>query len=484
MAHGFKTALSGSQSTFRLCRRSLNTLRISHLEVLRVPTDDLRAPSQMSLAKDKLPSPLYESIKGANQAIVAFDEEGRVCYANHAAATLFGKSIHKLFGSLFRNLFSNFHAGLPFSLKEPQIMPLPYSLGSSQVVLLIPCRRGLLAICVDSGVLYRFGEPGTKDWTAKYGFSDIIGVSEALLNTNQRARRVAATDATVLITGESGTGKELFAHAIHTESKRRSAPFVRLNCSSIPMELLDAELFGYKAGAFTGARTSGRPGMFELANMGTIFLDEISQMNWDIQAKLLRVLQEKEIVRLGATKPTMVDFRLILTTNASLEEMVSAGRFRSDLFYRINVFPIRISPLRERKEDVRVLIDHFTERLQKGDKTKPKRLSVDVLRVFENYSWPGNVRELLHVLEQLFISSVSNVIDTEELPPYFLTDQPVNKSLKAFSVEGDLKLSMEKVEREILIETLKRAGGNKKRAAELLGIHRSGLYQKMKKHGL
>jgi transcriptional regulator with PAS, ATPase and Fis domain len=452
--------------------------------VLRVPTDDLKGPSEITSIKEAPASQLYETIKGANQAIFAFDEEGIVCYANHAAAAVLGRPINKILGSAFKNLFPNFYPGFSFSLKLPQIFPLPDSLGANQMVVLIPSRGGLLAICVENGVLYRFGEAGTKDWTAKYRFADIIGNSKALLNTKQRARQVAATDATVLITGESGTGKELFAHAIHAESKRRSGPFVRINCSSIPTELLEAELFGYEAGAFTGAKRNGRSGMFELANMGTIFLDEISQMNWDIQAKLLRVLQEKEIVRVGGTKPTMVDFRLILATNALLEEMVTAGRFRSDLFYRINVFPIVVPPLRERKEDIGVLIEHFSERLQKGDEAKAKRLSIDVLRVFEDYSWPGNVRELLHVLEQLFISSVSNVIDTEKLPPYFFTEQPVDKPSKAFSAEQNYKMTMEKAEREIIIETLKRAAGNRKKAAELLGIHRSGLYQKIKKYGL
>lgn len=450
----------------------------------KISTDDLKATSEISLPKDKLLSRVYETVNGANLAIVAFDKEGRVFYANHAAASLFGESIQKLFGSLFRNLFSSGHAGPPFFLKEPQIISLPDSLGSTQMVLLIPCRHGLLAACVDSAVLYRFGEASTNDWMAKYDFSDIIGISESLLSAKQRANQVAETDATVLITGESGTGKELFAHAIHAESKRHVGPFVRLNCSSIPAELLESELFGYETGAFTGARKRGRPGMFELANMGTIFLDEISQMNWDIQAKLLRVLQEKEIIRIGGTKPTMVNFRLILATNVSLEEMVSAGKLRSDLFYRINVFPIAIPPLRDRKGDIKVLIEYFSERLQKRYEANEKRLGADVYKAFENYSWPGNVRELQHVLEQLFISCVSNIINTKELPPYFFTDQPANRSSVTFSVEGNLRLSMEKAEREILIKTLKRAGGNKKRAAELLGIHRSGLYQKIKKHGL
>jgi transcriptional regulator with PAS, ATPase and Fis domain len=341
-----------------------------------------------------------------------------------------------------------------------------------------------VAICFESNVLFDLTEADNRDWTPRYSFSDIIGISAALGEAKKKARRVAATDATVLITGESGTGKELFAHAIHTESKRQNRPFVRLNCSSIPSELLEAELFGYEAGAFTGARKSGRPGMFEIANTGTIFLDEISQMNWDIQAKFLRILQEKEIVRVGGTRPILVDFRLILATNASLEELVRAGRFRSDLYYRINVYPINIPPLRERKVDIPVLIQHFTERLQRDPNQQPRTLSKEVINAFESFNWPGNVRELLHVLEQLFISSMSGVIGLKDLPLYITQRELNEKPSTEVLFEGDLKQIMEDTEKKVLSKTLKEVQGNKRKAAELLGIHRSGLYQKLRKHGL
>ena len=322
------------------------------------------------------------------------------------------------------------------------------------------------------------------DWTAKYDFSDIIGVSDALAEAKKRALQVASTDSTVLLTGESGTGKELFAHAIHANSKRRFHPFVRINCSSIPSELLEAEMFGHEAGAFTGALRKGRMGMFELADKGTIFLDEITQLNWDIQAKLLRVLQEKEIVRVGGTKPVLVDFRLILATNANIETMMQSGRFRSDLYYRINVFPVTIPPLRERKSDIRVLIDHFVQRLQKDDTMKSKRLSESVFKIFEHYNWPGNVREMIHVLEQIFISSREDLIEPRDLPPYFSETVKDEGASTDVDISGSLKELMERAEKVILMKALEQVGGNRTEAANLLGIHRSGLYQKLKKYEL
>ena len=456
--------------------------------VLKFPRSnfqDLISKIFLTLPDDNFLRRLIESIDELNQGVVAFDEDGGVFYANHIAAKSLKKPINELLGSHFRSVFPGINLEIPFSLKQPQILTLHDFPEKKELALLIPSIvGGLIVICIDSQVFHSFDVGANQDWTAKYRFSDIIGISDVLHNAIKRARQVVGTDATVLITGESGTGKELFAHAIHAESRRQNKPFVRLNCASMPTELLEAELFGYEAGAFTGAKKKGQLGMFELSNMGTIFLDEISQMNWDIQAKLLRVLQEKEIIRVGGTKPIMVDFRLILATNASLEEMVKVGKFRSDLYYRINVFPIVIPPLRERREDVHVLIDYFAERFRSDPNIEPKRLSVDVLRIFENYRWPGNVRELLHALEQLFISSASSVITPKNLPIYFLENDSKDELSRDVDIEENLGEIMEKFEKEILVKALCKKGENKRETAKLLGIHRSGLYKKLKKYGL
>jgi transcriptional regulator with PAS, ATPase and Fis domain len=231
-------------------------------------------------------------------------------------------------------------------------------------------------------------------WASKYTVNDIIGKSKEMLELRTQMARVANTDSTILISGETGTGKELFAHAIHNMSNRRNEHFVRLNCASLSKELLESELFGYEAGAFTGARKQGMPGKFELANGGTIFLDEVGDMPLSMQAELLRVLQEKEVIRVGGTKPIRIDFRVIAATNQNIDLLVKENRFRQDLFYRLDVIRVNLPQLREIKNDISLLADYYANRFGRAIGKPSIAISPDVLRLFESYDWPGNIREL------------------------------------------------------------------------------------------
>jgi PAS domain S-box-containing protein len=312
--------------------------------------------------------------------------------------------------------------------------------------------------------------------SSKYTFDHIIGTSPAIEEAKRLALKAAEGQSTVLLLGESGVGKELFAHAIHHASPRRSKAFVRVNCSSIPRELMESELFGYEAGAFTGAGRRGKPGKFELANQGAIFLDEIGDMPLEMQPKLLRVLQEKEVERVGGTKTLAVDFRLITATNADPEALVKAGRLRQDLFYRLNVVPIRIPPLRERREDIPAISRHLLARLREEQGVRPLGISPEVLGLFQRYDWPGNIRELTNVLERASYAADGPQIEMEHLPLFLRGPRDVRAGERQRS---NLRLALREAERDAVVRALKMAKGNKAKAAKLLGIHRTGLYQKL-----
>ena len=253
-----------------------------------------------------------------------------------------------------------------------------------------------------------------KGYRAKYGFDDVVGVSEGIERTKQILRRMAVTKSPVLLIGETGTGKELFANAVHQASRRSKGPFVAINCAAMPENLLESELFGYEEGAFTGAKKGGRPGLFEFAHHGTLFLDEVEGMSPALQVKLLRVLQEHEIMRVGGNKIISIDVRIVAATNESLEEKVRDGSFRRDLYYRLNTLPVLIPPLRQRGDDVFLLMERFNSEL-KGDFV----LSDEVKDLFLHYSWPGNIRELRNLAEY-FSFTGSPVITVKDLPPTFV----------------------------------------------------------------
>ena len=317
-------------------------------------------------------------------------------------------------------------------------------------------------------------------WTARYTFADICGHSPALGQARELARRAAQAECDVLLLGESGTGKELFAQAIHRASPRQAGPFVPIDCAAIPRELLEAELFGYAPGAFSGATKEGKPGKFELAHGGTVFLDEIGEMPVEMQTKLLRVLQERQVVRLGGLAPVAVDFTVIAATHRALEEMASQGQFRRDLLYRLDVMRIAIPPLRERPQDIRLLVEDYWARKSR-EWGKEIRLSEAALRVLEQYRWPGNVREVVNVVERLMVSATTFVIEPEDLPPSLQQDLAEGTSLKSL---WHLQAAVAAAERCTLHKALRQAGGNRKEAARLVGLSRASFYRKLKQHGL
>ena len=325
---------------------------------------------------------------------------------------------------------------------------------------------------------------------AKYTFDQVVARSPLTAQAVEQAKRVSTTSATVLLRGESGTGKELFAHAIHSASPRRNKPFVRVNCAALTENLLESELFGYVDGAFTGAKKGGRRGLFEEAEGGTLFLDEVGVMNLSSQAHLLRVLQEKEIVRVGDSKPTPVDVRVIAATNVPLEQLVAEGKFREDLYYRLNVIPIFIPPLRQRAEDLPDLVDVILRKLNQEYGRSVTRVAPEVMDVFKQYRWPGNVRELENVLGRAMMNMryQDDVVRIEHLPPLAAPEIPASRGeelgLRALSQNAPLRDALEGAERRAILEALERAGRNKTKAARDLGISIRTLYNKLARYGM
>ena len=309
-----------------------------------------------------------------------------------------------------------------------------------------------------------------------YSFEQILGKSEILKKQIERAKQVAQTSASVLIEGESGTGKEMFARAIHSAS-RRKGPFVAINCSAIPDNLFESEMFGYVEGAFTGALKKGKVGKYELADKGTLFLDEIGDMPAHMQAKLLRVLQENKVTRIGAYRAKSVDVRVISASNKNLRALVSQGKFREDLFYRLNVVKIILPPLRRRQDDIPLLIDHFAEKFCSRNNIKIPKISVDVYNALMNYSWKGNIRELKNVVEHLIIFSKDNKIDLEDIPKNIL-EHPASCTLQG-SDRFDLQKNAAVAEIEAITRAMRMVKGNKSKAARILNIPRSTLYYKL-----
>ncbi|CAA7600530.1 RNA polymerase sigma factor 54 interaction domain protein [Acididesulfobacillus acetoxydans] len=334
-----------------------------------------------------------------------------------------------------------------------------------------------------------YKEELSKIHSSQFSFADISGENEHMLAAKALALRAARTTSTILLLGESGTGKEVFAHAIHQASLRRRGPFVRINCASLPESLLESELFGYAEGAFTGARKGGKPGKFELADKGTIFLDEIGDMSLGMQAKLLRVIQEREVDRIGGTHPIKVDVRVISATNRDLHRMVMEHKFRLDLYYRLNVVTLELPPLRERVEDLEGIIKTLLERLNRRLGTVVEGVSKETLDIFRSYGWPGNIRELENVLERAMIISDEPYISPEHLAPSLRSTGGEESGERgagqtSFSENLSLEEALKAAEKEILSRALRRSGGNKLQAAKALGIHRSALYKKLARHNL
>jgi transcriptional regulator with PAS, ATPase and Fis domain len=312
---------------------------------------------------------------------------------------------------------------------------------------------------------------------ARHFFPEIIGESLAMRGLLSLIKKVAPTDATVLIMGESGTGKELVATSLHENSLRNSKPFIKLNCAAIPAELLESELFGHERGAFTGA-TKFKPGKFDMADKGTLFLDEIGDMPLKLQSKILRVIQEKEFYRVGGSSTVKVDVRFIASTNQNLEKMVQDSTFREDLYYRLNVFTLHLPPLRERKEDIPLLVDRFLQNL-------PKKVEISsiALQMIMAYSWPGNIRELKNVIESAAVIAENGFIEPAQLPGSITGPFNASHPNEVF-LPANLSLDerINEIEKSMIIEALRKTGGVQVRATELLGINQRSLWHRIKKH--
>jgi two-component system, NtrC family, response regulator AtoC len=315
----------------------------------------------------------------------------------------------------------------------------------------------------------------------RYGFEGIVGNAKVLLRVLDQAARVAQRDATVLIQGETGTGKELIARAIHHNSPRHHRPFVAINCGAIPKDLVESELFGYARGAFTGALNS-KAGRIELADGGTLFLDEIGELPLEAQVKLLRVLQEGELAKLGESAPVKVDVRIIAATHRDLSAMVEDATFREDLYYRLAVVPLKVPPLRERREDIPGLIEALQQRIRERHRLPEMRLSPTVHQRLISYTWPGNVRQLENILERLMLLASSNVITAEDLPEELIS--PSASSAVLWPTLPEEGLSLEGIERELISRALEKFKGNQTQAARYLDISRRTLIYRMEKHGL
>jgi two-component system response regulator AtoC len=326
---------------------------------------------------------------------------------------------------------------------------------------------------------------------ARFG---IIGSSQGIAELYAILERVADTPTTVLITGESGTGKELVARALHEHSSRKDKPFIKVNCAAIPKELIESELFGYERGAFTGAVAS-KPGRFELANGGTLFLDEIGEIPIEMQVKLLRALQESEFERVGGIKTIRVDVRLVAATNRDLKKLIAAGSFREDLFYRLNVVPIRLPALRERTGDIPLLAEHFLAKFNERLRKKVEGLDADATEVLVQYPWPGNIRELENVIERAVLFCDESKLHAKDLPPDVrgipvianvpLPEADLHAALAGEGgLKGHVKVAMSRLEKELVSRALQQTNGNVTHAARLLKISRKGLQLKMKELGL
>jgi transcriptional regulator with PAS, ATPase and Fis domain len=399
---------------------------------------------------------------------------------NQAAATAMGVKREEAVGRRLRDL--------------PGLAPLAYALaGAPSGVEVVPLPRGEVVVRrhgYEGGVVAILRDLATEHTIAKrvvgsmarFTFERLVGEDPAFAEVVETARRAASSELPILITGESGTGKELLAQAIHNASGRASAPFLGVNVTAIPRELVESELFGYEGGTFTGARSGGMAGKFELAGRGTLLLDELGDMPLEIQGKLLRVLQERVVQRLGSVSDVQVKARVIATTHRNLEEAVSEGKFRLDLYHRLRVVHLRIPPLRERKRDILLIAEHQLRLHAENARRRPLKLSADVADALEAYAWPGNVRELCNVIE----SEASLLPPDEEViarvPRSLLQSSSSRPTERAASTDG--VQTLEEVERRACAEALQHYSGNVARAAQALGVAKTTLYAKMKRYGL
>ncbi|TLS36742.1 sigma 54-interacting transcriptional regulator [Pseudalkalibacillus caeni] len=449
-------------------------------------------------------------LESAYEGIAVVDENGILLEFNEAYSRFTGISRDEAIGRHVKEVIDNTHLHETVKSGIPERGVLQNIQGHDMVVHRIPIWKedrvvGAIGMLIFEGVteVYKIyekiqrdhGQNSEKSFLTKQKERDsritldqIIGTSEGIVEVKRLARKAARTAATVLVTGESGTGKEMFAKSIHHLSPYSNGPFISVNCGAIPEHLFESELFGYEEGAFTGAKKGGKPGKFELANNGTIFLDEIGEMPLVMQTKLLRVLQEKEAERVGGVKKYNINVRVIAATNRNLMRMVEEGEFREDLFYRLNIIQLHIPPLRERKKDIPVLLIHYLKEICERYHVQQKLFTSEAVKAFVHHKWRGNIREMVNTVEQLVTLVDGKVIDYHHLPDVLKQDdiqkEKASRLPSSKSLIDEAKSLGHKRESELIKEAIRRAGGNKSKAADLLGIHRTTLYQKLKKHGI
>lgn len=455
---------------------------------------------------------LEEIINLTAERIVVVDRDGVIRYINEAYCEFLGTTVERAIRRPVQEVIENSRMHIVVKTGQAEIAAIQHIKGSEMVANRFPLIvKGELVGAVGT-VMFRNPEElhvyktkiqhlvdevkyyktkVEKDLTSKYSFNDLIGGrSPTFLAAKKLAERISGSHSAVLLLGESGTGKELFAHSIHHHSMRASFPFIAINCASIPEHLLESELFGYEEGAFTGAKRGGKKGQFHTANRGTIFLDEIGDMPLAMQSKLLRVLQEKEIYPVGGQKSVPVDIRIIAATHRDLEKMVKEGKFRQDLYYRLNVIKIEIPSLRERKEDIEFISMNLLEKLEGKFHRKMLKLSPGVIEKLRKHTWPGNIRELENVLERCINVLDGNIIEEKHLPLYLRDQETKTSSRRVTDIEKQkelpfipvqpLKETLAQVEKQAIQHAMAVANGNKQEAAKLLEIGKTKFYDMCK----
>ncbi|MCM3117349.1 sigma 54-interacting transcriptional regulator [Neobacillus sp. MER 74] len=463
-----------------------------------------------------IPNNWYEQIINLiAERIVVVDHEGIILYINEAYCEFLGTTVKDAVHRPVQDVIQNSRMHIVAKTGQKELAALHPINGSEMIANRLPIMEAGKVVGAVGTVMFRTPEEwrmyktkiqglveelkyyktkAEKELTSKYRFNHLIGNSAAFTATKKLAERISESNSSVLLIGESGTGKELFAHAIHNSSMRASLPFIAINCASIPEHLLESELFGYEDGAFTGAKKGGKKGKFEIANNGTLFLDEIGDMPLSMQSKLLRVLQEKEVQRVGGQKSIVVDVRIIAATHRDLEKLVEEGTFRQDLYYRLNVIKIDIPPLRERKEDIPLISQSLLKKLEGKFYRKGIELSDSVKDRLMQHSWPGNIRELENVLERSINVLDGKTIEVAHLPLYLrdmelethhdITDennQPARKSALPIS---SLRETLAVAEKAAMINALNVTNGNKQEAAKLLEIGKTSFYEKCKLYAI
>ncbi|MGL6198832.1 MAG: sigma-54 interaction domain-containing protein [Lachnospiraceae bacterium] len=442
---------------------------------------------------------LFEILDNISDAVMITDADTVIVYVNKAYEKILGASANKAIGRILRDMEPDAVAVkvIDTGVASHNIVDYLKTVDIHAVGLSFPLYRekkiiGAVSIFNDISEIERLKSDlrRTKEFnrylqkeleekTLSQSFDEYVYCDQKIHELLQIAAKVAKTNVTVIIRGESGVGKEVLARAIYKESNRNKMPFIKVNCASIPENLLESELFGYEDGAFTDARKGGKLGKFELAQGGTIFLDEIGDMSFNMQAKILRVLQEREIERVGGTKVIPLDVRVMAATNRNLEEMMEAGQFRSDLYFRLNVIPLVIPPLRERKDDVMLLAQTMLNKIN-GSSAEAVELSADVIRILYQYNWPGNVRELQNVMEHANIIRSGPQIEVKDLPQYIIPTDYQDEPQQSDTY--DFRENINMMEKELIKKALIRNNNNKSKAIKELGLSRRAFYEKLSKY--